>query len=131
MDNMVLHIPYGPWWALLYIAAVGASMVTMRMTFIIDFNKWAESRRQSRIAKKRYKDVNRCKHTWMLYRQGQFSLCNKCAALVATSTLLDLPPILQPLIRGTVDGQYIKPGKGNIIVQSPVNDKRISRLLRK
>ena len=95
----------------------------------LDFNNWVQDRRQAKIANRHRKLVDRCKHTWTLYPQSQFSMCNKCLGLISTPTLMDLPDELHWLVRGVAEHQSIKACKNSIVVPSPVNDKRLARAL--
>lgn len=101
----------------------------IRINIKFDFNKWVQDRRQAKIANRHRKLVDRCKHTWTLYPQSQFSICNKCLGLISTPVLMDLPDELRFLVRGVMENQSIKARKGNILVSSPVNDTRIAHAL--
>ena len=56
-------------------------------------------------------------------------MCNKCPWTISTPVPLDLPDELRWLVRGVMENQSIKARKGNIVVPSPVNDKRSARAL--
>ncbi len=94
-----------------------------------DVNKWLQDRRQAKTANQHRKLVKQCKHTWTLYPHSQFSMCNKCLALISTPVLMDLPDELRWLVRGVVEQKSIKARQGNITVPSPINDKRLARAL--
>lgn len=64
-----------------------------------------------------------------MYPNSQFSMCNKCLGLISTPVLMDLPDELRFLVRGVIESQSIKARKGNVIVSSPVNDKRLAGAL--
>ena len=104
-------------------------MIRFNINIKFDVNKWVQNRRQTKITNRRRKFVKQCKHTWTLYPHSQFSMCNKCLGLISTPVLMDLPDELRWLVRGVVEHQSIKARKGNIIISSPVNDKRLARAL--
>ena len=101
----------------------------VRVNINIDFNKWVQDWRRARVATRHRKLAKRCKHTWTLYPHSQFSMCNKCLGLISTPVLMDLPGQFRWLVRGVVEHQSIKARQGNIIVSSPINDKRVARAL--
>ena len=101
----------------------------IRFNIKFDVNKWVQDRRQAKTANRHRKLVKRCKHTWTLYPHSQFSMCNKCQALISTPILMDLPDELHWLVRGVVAHKSINARQGNITVPSPINDKRLARAL--
>ena len=101
----------------------------IRINLQIDVNRLIEDVRRWRDEKRYRKRVSRCVHLWTLYPDSPYSICNKCQGFISTSTLKDLPAQFQWLIRGVVHEQRINAKKGNIIVESPVNDKRAARAL--
>ena len=120
METAVLEALFLPWWKIvLYIGALAVAIITIRFTISFNINFWLESRRAAKAIKERRKRARSCRHFWTLYHSSQYSRCNRCAAFIATTTLLAFESDPLVLIAGDNWGDRINPGQRSILVEDP------------
>ena len=120
MDAEVIKALLLPWWKVpVYILSIAVAVTTIRIGIKFDVNDWMATRRSHKILQDNMKAVKSCCHAWTLYHSSQYSVCNSCMALIATSTLLAAfhsGGNYRPIIFGERHGVSINTRKGSIVV---------------
>ena len=125
METTILEALFLPWWKILaYIGATALAAIAIRITVKFDANTWLENKRSANAIKESRKRATVCRHVWTLYTHSQYSVCNQCEALIATSTLLLFRNDREVLIAGQVSGMQIIGKEGSILVDSPYGNIR-------
>ena len=123
MDSSTLEALILPWWKLpIYLLAITLSIVTIRVSIRFDINSWLQERRKLRERKQRLKFVEQCQHLWTLYTASPHSRCNRCNALIATTTVqaeLELSHD-KPLIAGVSNNLIANSNEGDILVSNSI-----------
>ena len=125
MENTILEALFLPWWKILaYIGAAALAVIAIRITVKFNANTWLENRQSANAIKESRKRAAVCRHVWTLYTHSQYSVCNQCEALIATSTLLLFQNDREVLIAGRFAGMQIVGKEGAILVDNPYGNIR-------
>ena len=125
METTILEALLLPWWKIFaYIGATALAAIAIRITVKFDANTWLESRQTANAIKESRKRAAVCRHVWTLYSHSQYSICNHCEALIATSNLLLFRNDHKVLIAGQVSGMQIVGKEGAILVDNPYGNIR-------
>ena len=125
METTILEALFLPWWKILaYIGATALAAIVIRITVKFNANTWLESRRNTKSINEWRKRAEACRHVWTLYPQSHYSVCNKCEALIATSTLSLFQNDPEVLIAGRVWQMQVIGKAGAIFEDSPYGNIR-------
>lgn len=111
MDSLIVEELVSRWWWTLpvTIVTICLSIIAIRLSIKFDLNDWQEARRRDKSTKEMMKAIERCGHMWTLYRQGPYSICDKCQVAISTSRLLSAQQYgnPKPLIMHEMLGAYV------------------------
>ena len=123
VDASLLEGLFLPWWKIVaYVIVLAVLIMSIRVKF--DVNKWLSFRSDQKLAKQRRKAAVRCVHAWTLYPDSQYSLCNRCAALIATATLNRVQDVVGVNIEGVRCRMEVRARRGHIVVTNPIGKGR-------